>query len=494
MADPWFDSTAATLLLLSGGAPAEVPWFEGSYPSKAVRRTDAQRSASYQAWAGPVDRPFNPTTEQGAIPFVQPQRPHYGRRRAHLDPSFFWSPLIIANPAVTPIGSDGTVLCVEPSELVVSYSWQSPTQKTLSGREQRMGTMRMPRETYHMTKVLSDAQARYIQGKLNGEGADAATWLLAMWHLAITVSADATATTIPVSSTALALADWARVGQRVAVLGLDGETFLTSYLTSVGGGQVGVQDDLTSVAVKGAVLVPLNAVMLDPTQVFGRAIAGASRWELVAHARGFWPNMGTGATVNTYDGLPVWDYGVGVQDLAAQPVHLGSTLIDYGIKRRDISTWENPDGERAFRFSNHRATLQQWLRAFLYAARGRQNPFLLPSGRPDLLPAGDASSGTLLVEAAPVALAPDYVNNWFASEAHRRIMLVLSTGAVHYRSVASCLNNGDGTQSLTLDSALAGTIDHIQLLETCRLESDVVEVSYQGITASADLVARVVQE
>ena len=164
-----------------------------------------------------------------------------------------------------------------------------------------------------------------------------------------------------------------------------------------------------------------------------------------------------------------------------------------GVKRRDIQLWEQADGGRGIRFASSQPAAKQWLRAFLYAVHGKHRAFLLPTGRPDLVAAGDASTGLLNVQGPPNAQAPNYVADWFESAAHRRIMIVLTTGVAHYRSISACLDNGDGTQQLTLSSALAGTIDHIQFLETVRMETDDIEIIVEDQKYVCELRAQVVQ-
>ena len=249
-------------------APAVVPaWFKAVHPDRALRHEGPVRSARRPFHFAPVDRPFEPTTFLGVIPFVQPQRPIYGRRTAHLRPSFFGPPgfggVLSGSSGTTPIGPAGTVLAMEwETGAQISYSWLSPVSKTMSGLEQRMASMRMPRETYRFFTELTDAQQRYILSKLTGDGPSAPVWLLGLQHEAITVMSS-TSSIITVGNTILNYCDWARKGQRIVVLHKDGITYLEGLITSTpGGGQINVNVDMTSVAVEGAQVFPLMAVFL----------------------------------------------------------------------------------------------------------------------------------------------------------------------------------------------------------------------------------------
>ena len=137
--------------------------------------------------------------------------------------------------------------------------------------------------------------------------------------------------------------------------------------------------------------------------------------------------------------------------------------------------------------------LFQWFVKFVHTVNGARVAFLRPTGRPDLVAVGDASSGTLTIDSTNA----DYITAWYASTAHRRLMIVLVDGSHAYRTVEATVDNV-GTQELTLDSPLAGAIHHIEMLELCRLEAgndgvtDVV-VTFEDSNFSTVVKARVVQ-
>lgn len=372
----------------------------------------------------------------------------------------------------------------------VTYAWQTDVTKSLSGLEQRAACRNKPRQRYEFSTLMTDAQHRALLSTFAGYAVDAPLFLLGLTYEAAVVISS-TASTITVDD--LALSDWAAPGQRIVVVSPDGDQGEAVVQAAVGD-TLNILVDLTSIAVEGALVMPAVGVYLDAEQGLARYAVNAGTWSMVARAErnGFAGGaVGTGATINTYDGLPVWDMGIAIEQ-AAQPLYSGAELVDLGGRISMLGSYEAADWGRAIRIESSSRADWQWLKAFLDTIQGRRRAFLLPSGRPDLVPISDASTGTLTVEGPPVEDAPDYANDWFPSLAHRRLKLVRTDGTAAYREVVSC-SAGTGTQDLALDSPLAGALERVEFLETVRLASDEVTVTWRGLTFDAPLNARVVQ-
>lgn len=374
----------------------------------------------------------------------------------------------------------------------VRYSWKTVIRKAWSGLETRAAVLAKPRQRYEFATILTDAQHRRVLSTLAGNAADAPLFLLGISYEALPV-VSSTLTTVTVNS--LAFCDWAVEGQRVVVRSADGELGegVVQFTT---GATIALDVDLTAVAGPGSEIMPAMGVFLETEQALSRYAVNAGTWSLVAYAErnGFAPGsvVGTGATVTTYDSLPVWDRGVALEE-AAQPLLTGAELVDLGARIGALGNYDVVDWGRAIRIESSSRDDWQWFRLFLDTVRGQQVAFLLPTGRPDLVPIGDASSGALTVEGPPVDDAPDYASDWFPSLAHRRIKLVKTDGTIAYRTVIAC-TVGTGTQELTLNSALAGALERVELLETVRLDSDEVMVKWSGWSFEATIGARVVQQ
>ena len=387
-------------------------------------------------------------------------------------------------PGVGPAGAATFAMLIEQGAQV-TYAWKTDIEKAWSGLEQRICRLGSPQQSYEFTTELTDAQWRTVLQSLVGNAATAQAFLVGLSYEELTLTG-AGSTVLPVTSTASW--DWTTAGQRVVVVGLDGLTFLNAVIQSTTGTSITVDTDCSSIAKAGARIMPAMAVYLDPQQEFRRYPVNSGPWSIKARAALFQTTWGTGATVNTYTTMPLWDRGNDVNGTVAQPLDAGTVTVDQGALLAQIGAYTVADWGRALGISGQVADWQ-WLKAFLSTVRGRQVAFLAPTGRPDLTPIGDASTGTLKVSSDA-----QYASTWFTSLAHRKLQLKMTDGTLVCRTVSTAVDNGDGTQSLTLDTAAAGTIAMVSFLETCRLETDTVTVQWHGSDFSCSLMARVVQQ
>ena len=421
------------------------------------------------------------------------------RKSAHKRPAWFGSHITIANPTVNPIGPEtiATIVIDPLSGSSVGYEWVTDIHKAWSGKERRHSVMAYPRQTYKFKALMEDDFTRRALSMLAQSAPDAEPFLLGLMHESLSI-VGATSATATVNS--LSLCDWATPGQRVVVMGPDGEIDVT-HIAFTSSNVITLNDDVTGVSgLRGSRIMPSVAVHLAPEQKLGRHAVNAEEWELVGHAIDLFYGdgtraIGTGATVNTYDGLPVWDQGVDVKATVGQPMFSGADLVDLG---QSISAFARPGGiadwGREIRISSDSYAGWQYLKKFLHTVRGRQVSFLLPTYRPDLVPVGDASSGSLVVEGPPTENAPDYTNAWFPSLGHRRLRLLKADGSTAYVTVTGAADNFDGTQTLTLAAGSSGALSRVELLETCRFDSDEIEVEWTGHQFRCVLPVKVVQQ
>lgn len=473
------------LLLLGGAATApdsgEHAVFPANVPPK--KRTAHLRPSYFAPVAPPV------------VPFFSsawPDRPHVLSRRAHLRPSVFAPATVIADVVAPPVGPAGEAtfaISVEDGA-TITYEWPSVVRPMWSGKETRASLVRTPRQSFKFSSLLTDVQMRNVLETLADSAVAAPTYLLGLAHEELTIMSS-TSSAIVVAS--LALCDWAAAGQRVAVVGRDGITTASTWISGApAGATIPVGSDVSAIALEGARIMPAVAVKLDAEQGFERRRIGIMQWDLAATAAqngfGATTQWGTGATVTTHDGMPVWDRG-NVTSSAAQSLLSGIDAIDDGISNADaIARLAKADWGRSMRFESSDEPEWQWFKAMLMRLRGRSTAFLLPTGRPDLVPESDASTGVLTISGA------DYALVWSTSLAHRRLKLVFADGTYAYRSVVSSVDNGDGTQDLTLASAAAGAIERVEFLETVRMQSDEVKVSWRDYAFECSLSAQVVQQ
>lgn len=399
---------------------------------------------------------------------------------------------------VAGIGSAGAATFAMSVEAgaTFTYQWQTDVIAALDGTEQRISGLAKPRASYSFTSLLSDAQQREVLATLAGSAAEAPVFLLGITYEAVEV-ASSTSTTItvhtPVDGGVLQYVDWDEPGQRIVVrhpvTGALGE----AVIQSSSGAVFTIDADLTAFAVPGALLMPAQGVYLDANQDLPRYQAALSEWKLSAFADRFrygsTGSVGRGATIATHDSLPVWDWGIEVNGTVSQGLLSGVDRVDLGAKISAVQAFARSNWNRTLGMHSDRRRAFQWLKKFLDTVVGGRKAFLLPTGRPDLVPIGDANSGTLTIDSSAV----DYIATWYPSLAHRRIKIVKIDGTSAYRTIESTTDNG-ATQDLVLSSALSGAIDHVEFLETARLEGDSVTITWDGRLFAAPMSAVVVQQ
>ena len=391
-----------------------------------------------------------------------------------------------------PLGGDpehaGTLALPVELGAKVHYSWETNILTSWSGEEQRIALLARPRRRFEFTSLMTDAQARQAFGTLSQHAAAAPTFLLALAYEDVTIiDVDGADVTVP----PFAPCDWAIEGQRVVVVAKDG-TFEDAAIVSVASNVLTLDSTLTS-AEPGARIMPGLVVYLEDTQQLSHYAVNVSRWNLTAIAKDFQfadgsIEPGTGASIVEFDGMIAWSKGVQSAE-ANRSLIVGTDLLDLGFSVRPIASWAHSAWGRSLRIESHRRADWQWLKKFLHTVRGRQKAFLLPSGHPDLIPLTEVVSSELVIDAAA-----NYVDAWWPSLAHRRIAIQFVNGTVAYRSVESAEDNGDGTQTLTLNMNAGGAIAQVEFLELCRLESDEVTVGWGEHGFVCEMTAHVVQE
>ncbi len=116
------------------------------------------------------------------------------------------------------------------------------------------------------------------------------------------------------------------------------------------------------------------------------------------------------------------------------------------------------------------------LRAFLDKRKGQFAPFWMPTWDQDLVLAMDAASTDTGIRIQNVS----YTRFFFPSPARRYLAFIRPGQSTIYKKVMGSVANGDGTETLTLDSAIGAALSAktttISFLTFCRLASDDVEL------------------
>lgn len=189
--------------------------------------------------------------------------------------------------------------------------------------------------------------------------------------------------------------------------------------------------------------------------------------------------VGTGASVSTYDGRPIWDARLENADTIADGIETMVEIVDYDAQPYTVAMAAVPDWTRAVVFTGEHGLDWQWLKLFLATTKGPQKAFWLPTWREDL--------GYTSHTGADVTVTGDIAAWWPAQRQH--VMVIQSDGTRTYAEVTAVAG-----QVLTLSSSLsASPIELISWLELCRFESPDFSVTFTQEGFEMTTTARVVQ-
>jgi hypothetical protein len=267
-----------------------------------------------------------------------------------------------------------------------------------------------------------------------------------------------------------------------------------------GGGSTIVLDVAPGTAgARGGRIMPAMAVYLDAVQGFARHQVNVELWQLRAVAALFGfagvDTMGVGATITTFDGMNVFDRPLAQDETAADQLHSLVETIDFGAVPIQAGAAAIADWGREMKYAGDELADWQWWKAFVYAVRGAQVAWLLPTWRPDFVFVSKTSSSVFKIQSGSVDGAGD-ITKWFGtSPAHQRLQIVQTNGTIVYGKISTVVDNGDGTVTVTLTSGVVtGTPAVISWLEQVRFESGVFPVSWApGYEFTYAGVAHVVQ-
>ena len=85
---------------------------------------------------------------------------------------------------------------------------------------------------------------------------------------------------------------------------------------------------------------------------------------------------------------------------------------------RSVTAWPRSKIRRSHQWLVSTPAERQWWKRFLRTVRGRWKPFLLPTWRPDLTLFAQPGDG-----ADVLLVREDYLDEWFPSAAHRRLLI-----------------------------------------------------------------------
>jgi hypothetical protein len=372
---------------------------------------------------------------------------------------------------------------------VVRFVYATDIQRSRSGKERRAALMSVPREYHEFSTVLDSDKARVLRGDMLQGITAGVAFSVSVPSEALAVTSYAGAVlTLPTTT----LSDWMANGRSVVVTASNGTQLITTVssftATTITLGAA------PSAGLAGVLIMPLQAVQMDDAQQFGKYAVNAQRVDIKAEALSPPALAGLGATLTMHASMPVVDRAIDASALVAEALIAQTERVDFGIVQATMFPRAIADWARTISLICNRDSERQWIKDFFSTVKGKQKPFLLPTWTPDLTIHTQPSSTALRIFGPPTAGTTNYAAQWFASLAHRNIQLVMSTGTILYRTISAAVDNLDGTQTLTMNASVTGTVAMCSLLETCRLDDDELRIVYTGQRGDVQLQARVVQQ
>lgn len=192
--------------------------------------------------------------------------------------------------------------------------------------------------------------------------------------------------------------------------------------------------------------------------------------------------VGAGATLTSYASHYVWDYPVQIDQAAGDSVSMLTNIIDLDGRPTIIGSADYVDWGRQIKIAAKRGLAWQWLKKFLWAVRGRQKSFWLPTWRNDL--AYVSHSGDEITVTSAIN-----VRDWWPRQ-RRHLQIIQANGTMTYAEITAVTGS-----VITLSAPLGSSpITKLSWLELCRFERDQIDVKFKGHNFSMQTDARVVQQ
>lgn len=373
-------------------------------------------------------------------------------------------------------------------------TWRTDVLVAYDGTEQRIATLTNPRQRFEGSFLLDDADTRTIRQLLSAS-ADG-TYDLPLAHEAVAAIVELSGGTIYISADAASKADWIESGRRIYVRGPSGSAYTTT-ITGSSGGTINVASSPPTGGHFPAHLTlvfPCETVRFEDGQTIGRYPVNASRWNFTARA-GARSLGGAGApALATFDGYTVLDRRPFQEKETPEVFGAGVEFLDNEASMTSATSWARAKLRRLGTWRIDSPSDRQWWKAFLAERRGRYQPFLFPTWRPDLVLAEQPTAG-----AYSIRVTTPYIAEWWPSLAHRRLQIEYADRSVTYHAIHSVTEASDYQEILLwmpLPSTIpSGGVAKVSFLETARLDTDDVAIEYgSGWKAKVSPPSIVVQE
>lgn len=381
-------------------------------------------------------------------------------------------------------------LSYSPQRFKQTFEWKTVVRRALDGTETRASLRQKPREIYEVEYLLDDEDMRRLAADLRNDLGY--TWKLPLWHEPYHTTTEATSGGSTVDgdfadhdldyASTIYIQPPRGSGEFKTLSGVSGSTLTIS-------GSWG-----ETWPAKSRIFAARSCVRPDRGSI-NRAQVNAGRLGLKLIANEVNQIGGTGASVDTYNSLPLLDQRP-VGDQFQESYDGGLTLLDGGAGLLDVDTYRSHASVLRPRtyFIKDRDALQWW-EAFLDQVVGQREPFYAPTWAPDLVLDSQPGSGASSID-VDVSVT-DYDDEWWSS-AFRHIQMETDTDGEVRREVTAVGAASGGVRTLTLDSALPAsgglTVSRVSFLELSRLGSDSVTFEHLGPFSTVSLSLREIDQ
>lgn len=358
--------------------------------------------------------------------------------------------------------------------------------ESADGSEQRVSLRQAPREEFDLRFKLDDGPERSAFDLLLSDWQNQ-VFGVPIWIEPAELTADAAIaqTSLNVDSTELSRF---REGG-LAILFQDSNTFEIVEITTLGPTVINLQTGLEQSFERGTQVFPLKACVTTEPARDRRWARNLAEYSLTMKPLDSDQDLADLTGWPTYRGKILLDDPNAIRTTLDSRIERKLTVID-GLTGQFIldSTWD-----RARRGSNKRFIINDrtrlWsVRTLLYALRGRQVSFWLPTFSEDL---------TLAVPYTASGTALTIVNVGYSRYARERtpkrdIRILLHDGTVFLRRITASSEVDADTEQVTLDTPIAQDIDpddvnRIEFIELVRIDTDTVEIQHRNNNGQAEV-------
>lgn len=352
-------------------------------------------------------------------------------------------------------------------------SWRTDVLQAQDASEQLRGTRRSPRRLWEFAVLAERNERRFVQHLAFGNGAG--RWQLPVWTDGVPLSAALASgsTVVPVDTVgrefapgfAVILGEDAREAELLTVSGVTSTQLTVTATTRAWG--------------VGAVVCPAVVARMDGAHAL-QAFTGDAGYGVARFNAAQANPMASTAPATIYRGLPVFDFPIVTP---RDPVQAFDRTLeawddDIGIPAVfDLAGMPLP--RQQLDVCAHGRTEIAQLRALLGWMDGMREALWLSTYQQDLRVLANIGSSATQITVA----ASNYTLD-VAMELNRRdIRIETWSGASYHRRITACAAPGDGTELLTIDSALGSAVNAIDVkrvsfLQLVRSDSDLFELGW----------------